>query len=413
MKLDPLQHGWMTAPATRSVMQALAGHEDSSRFVGGAVRNALLGEAVGDVDIATQFTPNEVMQRLAKAGLRAIATGVEHGTVTAIAEGQPFEITTLRRDVETFGRRAVVAYTTKWEEDAVRRDFTINALYAGRDGTLFDYFGGLDDIAMRRVRFIGDARQRIREDYLRILRFFRFHAWYGRGDPDDDGVAACTEEKSGLKLLSGERVQKELLLLLQANSPAAVLRLMNASGILTEILEPDLCLARCEHLIAVKNVNGLTPDPLLRLAALLPDSKNDAAAMAQKLRLANEARDRLMAAAEKDERIVAGIDPSRAKRLIYRAGTPRFLDQLLLQWAASGAAPGSASWRVLLELTQAWTPQPFPISGEDVMALGVPEGPRIGVLLREAEQWWIERDFAPKRDELLEQIRRSINTAGP
>ena len=412
MKLDPVQHGWMSAPATRAVMRALAGDEDRSRFVGGAVRNSFLGEAVGDVDIATQFTPDEVMRRLAGAGLRAVATGVEHGTVTAIAEGKPFEVTTLRRDVKTFGRRAVVAYTTDWKEDAVRRDFTINALYAAHDGTLFDYFGGLQDIAVRRVRFIGDARQRIREDYLRILRFFRFHAWYGRGDPDSAGMAACTEEKSGLKLLSGERVQKELLLLLQANSPAAVLRLMQASGILAEILQPDLRLARCEGVIAIEQANGLAPDPHLRLAALLPDSKSDAGEIAQKLRLSNEARDRMLAAAEKDARIIAGVSMELGRRLIYRAGPSRFIDQLLLQWGGSGAAPDDAQWRLLLALAKQWRPAELPVSGDDVMALGVPEGPRIGVLLREIEQWWMDRNFAPTRDELLEQLRRSVNTAG-
>ena len=224
-------------------------------------------------------------------------------------------------------------------------------------------------------------------------------------------MAACTEEKPGLKLLSGERVQKELLLLLQANSPAAVLRLMQASGILAEILQPDLRLARCEGVIAIEQANGLTADPHLRLAALLPDSKSDAGEMAQKLRLSNEARDRLLAAAEKDARIVAGIG-ELAKRVIYRAGPSPFIDQLLLQWAGSGAAPDNAQWRLLLALAKQWRPAELPVSGDDVMALGVPEGPRIGVLLREIEQWWMDRNFAPTRDELLEQLRRSVNTAG-
>ena len=212
-------------------MAALGGDEDCARFVGGAVRNALLGVPVIDVDIATQFTPDDVVRRLHAAKLRAVATGIEHGTVTAIADGTAFEVTSLRRDVETFGRRAVVAFTTEWTEDALRRDFTINALYASADGNLFDYFNGLEDIAARRVRFIGDANQRIREDYLRILRFFRFYAWYGRGTPDTAAMAACVAEKSGIKLLSGERVQKELLLLLQAQNPVPVLTLMQENGI--------------------------------------------------------------------------------------------------------------------------------------------------------------------------------------
>ena len=345
------------------------------------------------------------MQLIAHAGLRAIPTGIEHGTVTAIAEGRPFEITTLRRDVETFGRRAVIAYTTEWKEDALRRDFTINALYAAVDGTLFDYFGGLADIAHKRVRFIGEARQRIREDYLRILRFFRFHAWYGRGDPDHDGIAACTEERSGLKLLSGERVQKELLLLLQATSPVAVLALMQQCGILAEFLPAQLSLSRCERLIAIEIANGFQPDPLLRLAALLPDSENDVRDIAQKLRLSNEARDRIVGAAERDARINAALTKSDAKRLIYRAGRSCFTDQLLLQWAGSGTAPDDAQWRALLGFAKQWQIAAFPVSGDDVMAFGVPEGTRVGVLLRELEQWWMDRDFGPTRDELLQRLR--------
>ncbi len=301
----------MTAPSTRAVMSALAGNEDAARFVGGAVRNALLGEPVTDVDIATRFTPDEVLQRLAASGLRSAATGIEHGTVTAIAGGRPFEVTSLRRDVESFGRRAVVAFTTDWAEDAVRRDFTINALYAGEDGTLFDYFSGLADIAARRVRFIGNGRQRIQEDYLRILRFFRFHAWYGTGDPDSDAVAACIAEKHGLKLLSGERIQKELLLLLRAADPVPVLAIMQSSGILAEILQCKLQPVRLERLIAIEDAIGTAPDAVLRLAALLPDSTDDTRRIAQVLRLSNEARDRIIAAAEKDTRIAASASQPR------------------------------------------------------------------------------------------------------
>jgi poly(A) polymerase len=306
-----------------------------------------------------------------------------------------------------------VAYTTDWKEDAVRRDFTINALYASQDGTLFDYLGGAQDIATRRVRFIGDPRQRIREDYLRILRFFRFHARYGRGDPDAGGIAACAEEKSGLKLLSGERVQKELLLLLQTSSPSSVLRLMQSRNILAEILLPNLQLMRCEHLIEIATANNLTADPLLRLAALLPDSKSAAGEVAQKLRLSNEARDRTIAAAEKDARITADIPRVLARRLIYRAGSSCFLDQLLLQWAASGDKADDAQWRSLFAFARDWKPPELPLSGDDIMAFGVPEGPRIGVLLREIEQWWVDHDFTPRRDELLEQLRRKLNTTAP
>jgi len=399
----------MTAAPARAVMAALSANEDAARFVGGAVRNALLGEPVSDVDIAARFTPDEVIRRLEAAGLRAVATGIEHGTVTGIVNGTPYEVTSLRRDVETFGRRAVVAYTSDWAEDAARRDFTINALYAGEDGTLFDYFDGLSDIPARRVRFIGDARQRIREDYLRILRFFRFHAQYGRGEADRDGLAACVAEKSGLKLLSGERVQKELLLLLKANDPVPVLRVMQASGILAGIFSCNVNLLRLERLTAIEQSNATGRDALLRLAALMPDSAAIARDVAHALRLSNEARDRMVAAAEKDERIAAPVANSRLRELMYRAGRERTRDQLLLRWADAGTPTGDPQWQAMVADARDWQPPVFPVDGNDVMALGVPEGPEIGVHLRDLEQWWIGHDFAPTRPELLEKLRSLVS----
>lgn len=402
----------MTAAPVRAVMAALSANQDAARFVGGAVRNALLGEAVSDVDIAARFPPDEVIRRLEAAGLRAVATGIEHGTVTAIADGAPYEVTSLRRDVETFGRRAVVAYTTDWAEDAARRDFTINALYAGEDGTLFDYFGGLSDIPERRVRFIGDARQRIKEDYLRILRFFRFHAQYGRGQPDGDGLAACIAEKFGLKLLSGERVQKELLILLKAKDPVPVLRVMQENSILGEIFSCDVNLPRLERLTGIEQSGGTGRDAVLRLAALLPDSGAIARDVAQALRLSNEARDRLVAAAEKDDRIAVPVARARLRELMYRAGRERTRDQLLLRWADAGAPAGESQWESMMSLARDWQPPVFPVDGNDVMASGVPEGPEIGVHLRRLEQWWIGNDFAPTRPELLERLRSVVLKKG-
>jgi poly(A) polymerase len=390
-------------------MAALGGDEDCARFVGGAVRNALLGVPVIDVDIATQFTPDDVVRRLHAAKLRAVATGIEHGTVTAIADGTAFEVTSLRRDVETFGRRAVVAFTTEWTEDALRRDFTINALYASADGNLFDYFNGLEDIAARRVRFIGDANQRIREDYLRILRFFRFYAWYGRGAPDTATMAACVAEKSGIKLLSGERVQKELLLLLQAQNPVPVLTLIQENGISEEFLPGELHTGRVERLTGIEREIGAAPDALLRFAALLPDSAAQARGIGQTLRLSNEARDRIVAAAERDRRIAAPMPPALAKQLLYRNGVERFHDQLLLNWAGSGASPADSNWRAIFSLMQSWKIPQLPVDGNDVMALGIPEGPEIGVRLRDVEQWWIEQDFAAGRMELLDRLRATVH----
>jgi len=408
VKLDPRDHPWMTAAPTRAVMSALESNEDRTRFVGGAVRNALLRVPVIDVDIATQFTPDEVIRRLAATQLRAVATGIEHGTVTAIADGTAFEVTSLRRDVETFGRRAVVAYTTDWKEDALRRDFTMNALYASADGTLFDYFTGLEDVAARRVRFIGDAGQRIREDYLRILRFFRFYACYGRGVPDAAAISACVAERQGLKLLSGERVQKELLLLLQAENPVPVLTLMQENGIVQELLPGEMQIPRLDRLIGIERAMGVAPDALLRFAALLPDSTAQARGIAQALRLSNEARDRLVAAAEKDQRIGGSMQKALAKELLYRSGVEKFHDQLLLNWAGSGASPEDANWRDIFLLMQSWKIPLLPIDGTDVMTLGIPEGPEIGVRLREAEQWWIEQDFAADRMQLLERLRDAV-----
>ena len=404
-RLDPGAQAWMTAPATRAVMQALTAESGAARFVGGAVRNALLGEPVGDVDIATPLTPDEVTRRLKAAGLGAVPTGIEHGTVTAVADGKPFEVTTLRRDVETFGRRAVVAFTTDWAEDAARRDFTMNALYADESGAVFDYFGGLADLAGRRVRFVGDARTRIREDYLRILRLFRFHAWYGRDGLDAEALAAAVAEKAGLKLLSGERVQKELLRLLEAPDPAPAMRTMDETGILAEIVPGKVRCARLERLIAIESANGFPPDAPLRLAGLLPDGAMPARNLAGQLKLSNALRDRLVEAGDKDSRIDAVLPPSEAKQFVYRLGTECFRDQLLLQWAGADAKPDAAAWRALLAVVRDWKPPIFPLDGNDVMAAGIEEGPAIGVVLRDVEAWWVGNDFAPDRPALLARLK--------
>ncbi|HEY4265883.1 MAG TPA: CCA tRNA nucleotidyltransferase [Micropepsaceae bacterium] len=394
----------MSEPATQSVMRALHADGGEARFVGGAVRNALLGEPVGDVDIATSLTPDEVMARLTRAGLGAVPTGIAHGTVTAVCNGKPFEVTTLRRDVETDGRHAVIAFATDWREDAARRDFTINALYADENGTITDYFGGLQDLAARRVRFVGDPRLRIREDYLRILRLFRFHAWYGTGEIDEAALAASAAGKSGLQRLSGERVQKELLRLLEAKDPMAVLRAMQDSGILAELLPGDSQLQRLARLIAIENANAIAPDAPLRLAALLPDGGVVARVLAGRLKLSNALRGRIVEATEKDDRIAASLDEADARKLLYRLGTERFRDCVLLQWAAAGADAGDVAWRRLLRLAEDWTAPIFTLDGNDVMALGFEEGQEVGVLLREIEQRWVAGDFAAGRPQLLEWL---------
>jgi poly(A) polymerase len=408
-RLNTAQQTWMTDRPTRAVMRALTGRGGVARFVGGAVRNALLREPVGDVDIATPLQPTEVIDRLKQAGLNAIPTGIEHGTVTAISSGKPFEVTTLRRDVSTDGRRATVAFTTDWSEDAARRDFTINALYASEDGEIFDYFGGLDDLKARRVRFVGDARTRIREDYLRILRLFRFHAWYGKGELDSGAFAAAAAEKAGLKLLSGERVQKELLRLLDAKSPIGALRMMQGASILAEILPSDLHLDRLARLVDIETANRRAPDNLLRLAALLPDDPKVARRLAQSLKLSNADRNRLIEAAEQDNRINVPLPPPEARKLLYRLGQQCFRDQMLLRWSDADRDPQDGNWRRLLKFVDSWKKPQLPIDGRDVMAKGIDEGPKIGTTLRALEEEWIEADFAPDRRALLKRLKETIN----
>ncbi len=405
MKLDPANHGWMRAPQTRAVIEALGGE---ARFVGGCVRNALLGEAVEDIDIATPLVPEEVMRRLKAAAIEAIPTGIEHGTVTAISSGKPYEITTLRRDVSTDGRRAVVAFTTDWVEDAQRRDFTMNALYASADGEIADYTGGVADLTYGRVRFVGDASTRIREDYLRILRLFRFHAWYGKGDLDAEALNAAASEKAGLVKLSGERIAKEMLRLLQADNPAPVLRVMAASGILAELFPESANVARLEKLAALDALNFFAPDPVLRLAALLPDEAQAARAIAERWKLSNADRVRLEEMLGGREKIVSYLSIREVRKLLYLLGPKAFKDRVFLRWAEDPKDSNAVQWRALLALADAWVRPDFPLTGRDVMAAGVPEGPLVGKVLSEVEDWWIDADFTEDEFSLAERLKAVV-----
>jgi poly(A) polymerase len=398
----------MRGPETRAVIDALTKDGGAARFVGGAVRNALLGRDVADIDIATPLVPEDVTRRLEAAGIAAHPTGIEHGTITAVANGKPFEVTTLRRDVSTDGRRAIVAYTDDWAEDAQRRDFTINALYASPDGELFDYATGVADLDAGRVRFIGDAVARIREDYLRILRLFRFHAWYGKGEIDAEAVRAAAGEKAGLAQLSGERIQKELLRLLDAEEPAPVLRVMNATGILPEILPGALNVARLEQLAANDAANFFASDPTLRLAALLPDDAVRTRAVAERLKLSNLDRVRIEDLAGAREKIVSYLSIREVRKLLYRLGTQRFRDRVLLGWAADPKPSNAVQWRALLALADAWERPSFPLTGRDVMAAGVPEGPLVGRVLSEVEDWWIDAEFTEDEFSLAERLKAVV-----
>ena len=392
---------WLNWPETRQVMSAIGGE---GRFVGGCVRNALLGAPVADVDIATPLLPDEVMRRLQAAKLGAVGTGLEHGTVTAIANKKPFEITTLRRDVSTDGRRATVAFTDNWAEDASRRDFTMNALYADAGGAVFDPVGGLHDLKAGRVRFIGDAAMRIREDHLRILRLFRFHAWYGKGEIDQTALNACAAARDQITTLSGERVQKEMLRLLEAESPLPVLRTMAASGILSEVLPGQLNFERLDGLVEVDGAAFFTPDALLRLAALIT-SDEQAAQIATRWRLSNDDRDRLRSIASSKVKITSYMSIPEVCRTMYRQGQARVRDLVRLRWADDKNPSHGIQWRALLAIVDSWVKPVFPLSGRDVMHAGVPEGPLVGRVMSEVEEWWIDSNFTDDPFSIAERLK--------
>ncbi|WP_313007739.1 CCA tRNA nucleotidyltransferase [Brevundimonas vesicularis] len=376
---------WLESQATGAVMRALeaAGGAGCARFVGGCVRNSLLGQPVDDIDIATRLWPEQTMAALDAAGLKAVPTGVEHGTVTGVSERRPYEITTLRRDVETDGRRAVVAFTEDWAEDAARRDFRLNALYADAAGTVFDPTGGgLEDAAAGRIVFVGEAETRIREDYLRILRFFRFYAWYGRGEPDAVGLAACAALKGGMAQLSAERVSKEVLKLLAAPDPRAAVRAMAKTDVLAEVLPQAQPLALFEAMCE------LTDDPVMRLSALLPADAGGVAEIAGRPRLSNAVRDRLAAAVADGPAVSPTMSDAEARAAIYRLGRRTFEDRLMRAEAAGGG--DGARLRVL---AADWTPPKMPVGGRDLARLGLTPGPETGRVLKAFEDGWIADDF--------------------
>ena len=399
--------GWLDLPETQAVFAALAARGFTARAVGGAVRNSLAGRPVADVDLATDARPEQVIAAAAAAGLKAIPTGLSHGTVTVVAGEHPYEITTLRRDVETHGRHATVAFTDDWAEDARRRDFTLNALYCDADGTLFDPLGGYPDLAARRVRFIGDATQRIREDYLRILRFFRLTADFAEGPADAESLAACVRERAGLAILSAERVRLELLRMLAAPRGPEIAALMQDYGLLPAVLGAAPRPTLLARLAAIEAALGLTPDATLRLAALAVEIPEDAERLRDRLRLSNEQAGKLLRAGwcAPD----ADLGPSRpeagAKVFLYLLGQAAYRERMLICWVRSGGAPEDASWRRRFNLPDRWAARRFPLKGADVLALGVPAGPRVGEILRVLEDRWIAGGFAADEAALRGELR--------
>jgi poly(A) polymerase/tRNA nucleotidyltransferase (CCA-adding enzyme) len=359
-----------------SALSAVLDALPDARVVGGAVRDALAGRVIADVDLATPWPPETVIRALEGAGLRAIPTGLDHGTVTALSGGRGFEITTLRHDVETDGRHAVVAFTDDWQADAARRDFTINAMSMARDGTVFDYFDGRADLAAGHVRFVGDPATRIAEDALRILRFFRFHARYGRGEPDPAAFTAIRAGVPLLAILSAERVWSELSRILAAPDPRAAVALMAQAGVLAAILPEGADPDRLARLTEA----GAPADPLLRLAALAP---GDPAALAVRLRLSGAERDRLTALRAAPPP-APGADDADLRRALADAPAATLIGRA---WLAGDTSP---DWQHLRARLAALEPPVFPLEGRDVLALGLPEGPRVGELLRAVRQWWLD-----------------------
>jgi len=398
---EHIDASWLNAPGTRAVMNALeAARPGGARFVGGCVRNTLRGIPADDIDIATQILPEDVLKAMRAAGIRALPTGIEHGTITAIFDGAPYEITSLRRDVETDGRRAVVAFTEDWAEDAQRRDFRLNAIYASLDGTLHEVVpGGIEDALSGRVIFIGEADQRLKEDYLRILRFFRFNAWYG-AHVDEEGLAACARQKDGLAKIARERIWKELKRLLEAPDPSDAMLAMEEAGVLAAIL-PEASASALPALIAAEQGVGLSPDPMQRLMALIPRRLREAQEISSILRLSNAQQERLTNWADPALGHIGALSAAELAEAFYRHGAEAVCDRALIE----AAAGQGASLKLVLAAARVWTRPHLPIGGADALAAGL-TGPAVGMALAAAEEAWIASGFTLTRTDLLARLIR-------
>jgi tRNA nucleotidyltransferase/poly(A) polymerase len=406
MKIPPSlkREDWLNDGGLRRVFDALERAGGEARVAGGAVRNALMGEAVNDIDIATTLKPEQVIKAGETARLGVHPTGLDHGTITLVVGGKPFEVTTLRVDVETFGRKARVAFTDDWQADALRRDFTMNALYCSREGKVYDPTKGYLDILRKRVKFVGSPSARIKEDALRILRFFRFHARYGVGAPDREGFAACVRHKAKLKGLSSERVRQELFKLLEAKRGVDTIKLMIAHNVLKVLFAPVMDLAPLARMTKIDQTLGLKADPLLRLVVVA----KDASALRERLRLTNAEMRRLEAIAQH-----GGPTPRLRERerrvVLYHLGQQAWRDMVRLAWAKSKDPVASKSWRSLLAFPDQWPIPRFPLTGQDLLARGVETGPLIGKELDRLEDWWIASDFVEDKDSLLRRLKLEEN----
>jgi len=421
--LDPQKYGWLKSRGVSRIMAAISGSGFEARAVGGAVRDSLLGHAPEEIDLAVNLPPEKVIEVLAKAGIKTVPTGIEYGTVTAVVEDKGYEITSLRHDLETDGRRAKVAFTDDWQADAARRDFTMNALYADEDGKIYDYFGGREDLAAGVVRFIGDAEGRIKEDVLRILRFFRFYAWFGKGEADKNALAACQELKKLVPLLSMERVWRETVKLLAAENPLPAWILMKDTGVLAEVLPEAVNIARLGSLLKIETKYGMPPAPLVRLGALIfghdysaPDAQGhvnlrasmtgsaveSAAEISRRLKLSNREASKIKTLAHLPALLHGKLDAVSFRRALYEHGADACRDAALLVAADSQ----TLDLEPFLDRALGWQRPVFPLSGSDLLKLGFMQGPKMGEVLRTLEERWIAEDFRLTREECLAEAKR-------
>ncbi|TPJ36876.1 CCA tRNA nucleotidyltransferase [Mesorhizobium sp. B2-8-3] len=408
---------WLAEKHLQKLLAVLKEGGEEARIAGGAVRNTLIGQRVADVDIATTTVPEETIRRAKAVGFKTVPTGIDHGTVTVVAGGKPYEVTTLRADIQTDGRRAKVIFGRDWKADAERRDFTINALYAEADGTVVDLVGGIADIEARRLRFIGDAEARIREDYLRILRFFRFFAWYGEGRPDAEGLKACARLKDGLARLSAERVWSELKKLLSAPDPSRALLWMRQAGVLTAVLpESEKWGIDAIHgLVKAGEDLGWIADPVLRLEAIVPPDAVRMKTLGERLRLSNEDGDRLRHWALTVAPDAKATETELAKKLYY-GDRDGYLDRIRLALAAARtravednqAMMEAGGFSRLLNFTLKWEKPVFPIKGADLTELGASPGPKLGATLKNLEKEWMESGFTLERGALMERAAQAL-----